>query len=864
MPLSAGSKLGPYEILAPIGAGGMGEVYRARDTRLERTVAIKVAAAKFSERFETEARAVAALNHPHICTLYDVGPDYLVMEYVEGHPLKGPLPVEKAVEYARQILDALDAAHRLGIVHRDLKPANILVTKNGVKLLDFGLAKAERAKATSASEETVTKTITEEGTILGTLQYMAPEQLQGKGADTRSDLFSFGCVLYEMLTGKRAFEGASAPSVIAAVLEREPAPLEVSPPLERVVRRALAKDPEQRFQTAREVKTALEWAMEPQAASAPRTSHRWQWIAAAAVVIGALGGWAVARVHQSASADRVFWMDINPPERGRFVPLGITVGGSALSPDGRTVAFVAAVNGKTGLWVRALDVTTARLLPGTEGAADPSWSPDSKFITFWAGDKLQRIDPAGGAPVTIGDGDATRGVAWTADGQIVFGSLLAGLFRVLATGGTPSPLTHLVTSRGEVSHRFPQILPGGRFLYWAWANKPENSGVYVATFAKPDERVFLLRTETAVIFAPGGDGKNYLLWLRGGTLLAQELDPDTLKLRGEAHAIAGPISSTAAFGVTPVFASATGQLLYNGASSSSQFTWFDRAGRLLAPVGEENAYGFPFRLSPDGRRAVATRDRPGGNDLWVLDMAGGPASRFTSASALNVFPIWSPDGRTTLFTTAAQGLFRKDSGGSGGEQRVMEGSNQYAQDWSRDGRFLIYMENVPDTQQDLWVLPFTPEGKIPENAKPSPYLRTEFKENNARFSPEPSPRWVAYQSDETGRYEIYIRAFPRPGDKFPISTTGGKYPKWGAGGRELFYVAPDNKLMAVDLTITADTVRPSAEHALFTLPIIDNGYSPYDTIDGQRFLVRAVPQQAPPLTVIVNWPALLKKGSAAP
>jgi Tol biopolymer transport system component len=291
--------------------------------------------------------------------------------------------------------------------------------------------------------------------------------------------------------------------------------------------------------------------------------------------------------------------------------------------------------------------------------------------------------------------------------------------------------------------------------------------------------------------------------------------------------------------------------------------WFDRAGRLLGPVGEENAYSFAFRLSPDGRRAAATRDRPGGNDLWVLDMAGGPASRFTSASALNINPIWSPDGRTILFTTAALRLFRKDSGGSGGEQRVTEGSNQqYAHDWSRDGRFLIYIENAPDTQRDQWTLPFTPEGKVPENAKPAPYLRTEFNENNARFSPEPSPRWVAYQSDETGRYEIYIRAFPHPGDKFPISTGGGQYPEGGAGGRELFYVAPDNKLMAVDLTITADAVHASSPRALFTLPIIENGYSPYDTVDGQRFLVRALSQQAsPPLTVIVNWPALLKRAA---
>jgi Tol biopolymer transport system component len=819
----------------------------------------------FSERFEREARAVAALNHPHICTLYDVGPDYLVMEYVEGQPLKGPLPVERAVEYARQILDALDAAHRMGIVHRDLKPANILLTKNGVKLLDFGLAKAERAKATSASDETVTQAITQEGAILGTLQYMAPEQLQGKGADARSDLFSFGWVLYEILTGKRAFNGTSAPSVIAAVLEREPAPLDVSPPLERVVKSCLAKDPDERIQSARDVKTALRWAMEPQAAAAPKINRRWPWIAGAALVIGTLAGsLAVAHFRQPAVTDRVFRLDISPPEGGRFVALGNTSGGSALSPDGRTVAFVAAVNGKTGLWVRVLDETTARLLSGTEGAADPFWSPDSKSIAFSAAGKLQRIDLEGGPPVTICDNPITRGGAWSADRQIVFGSLTGGLFRVPVSGGTPASLTRVDVSRREIFHRFPQILPGGRFLYWAQADRPENTGLYAAPLAKPAERVFLLPTETAALFAPSGDGKEYLLWLRNGALLAQELDTGALKLRGEAHVIAGPISSIGGIGAMAVSASGTGQLLYNASGFAGQLTWLDRAGRLLGAVGREDVYSFPFRLEPDGRRAAATRDRPGGNDLWLLDLEHGPNSRFTSASALNVYPVWSPDGRTIVFTSATLRLFRKDSGGSSDEQQVTEGPNtQLATDWSRDGRFLIYHEVAPGTQRDLWILPFTPEGKVPGNAKPSPYLQTKFNEGDARFSPEQSPRWVAYQSDKTGRYEVYISAFPKPGGEFPISTTGGQYPQWGAGTRELFYVAPDNKLMAVDLTITADAVRPSAPHALFTLPVIDNGWSPYDTIDGQRFLVRAVPQQAsPPLTVIVNWPALLKKGTA--
>jgi Tol biopolymer transport system component/predicted Ser/Thr protein kinase len=866
MLLSAGTKLGPYEILSPIGAGGMGEVYKARDTRLDRTVAIKVGAAKFSEHFEREARAVAALNHPHICTLHDVGPDYLVMEYVEGQPLKGPLTVGRAVEYARQILDALDAAHRMGIVHRDLKPANILVTKNGVKLLDFGLAKAERAKATSAADETATQAITQEGAILGTLQYMAPEQLQGKAADARSDLFSFGCVLYEILTGKRAFEGASAPSVIAAVLEREPAPLEVSPPLARVVKSCLAKDPDERIQTALDVKTVLRWAMEPQATSAPRRSRIWQWIAAS-LVIGALaGGWALAHLRQPALADRVFRLDISPPEGGRFVPLGNAIGGSALSPDGRMAAFVAAMNGKTGLWVRALDETGARLLPGTEGAADPFWSPDSKSIAFWAAGRLQRTDLAGRPPITICNCFITRGAAWGDDGQIVLGEAAGGLLQVPASGGTPSPLTRVDASRGEAGHKWPQILPGRRFLYWAQTDQPENAGMYVSTFAKPAERAFFVRTETAAILASGGEGRDYLLWLRGGTLLAQEFDAAALKLHGEAHAIAGPISSAGAIGAMAVSASASGQLLYNASGSPSQITWFDRAGKRLAAVGEEYVYSYPFRLAPDGRRAAATRDRPGGNDLWLLDLERSSASRFTSASTLNVYPVWSPDGRTILFSSAAYRLFRKDAGGSSDEQRIIEEPNaQYGNDWSRDGRFVIYGEIAPGTQRDLWILPFTPEGKIPANSKPLPYLVTKFNEWFGRFSPEPSPRWVAYQSDKTGHYEVYIRGFPGAREEVPISTGGGQYPEWAPGGRELFYVAPDNRLMSVDLTITADRVHASAPRALFALPIIDNGWSPYDTIDGQRFLVRALPQQAsPPLTVIVNWPALLRKESAAP
>jgi len=462
--LTNGARLGPYEIIGPLGAGGMGEVYKAKDTRLDRTVAVKVSTAKFSERFEREASAVAALNHPNICTLYDVGPNYLVMEYIEGTPLKGPLPVGKAVEYAGQILDALDAAHRKGITHRDLKPANILVTKQGIKLLDFGLAKHQAAPLEEGGA-TLSQALTGEGQIVGTLQYMSPEQLQGKEVDARSDLFSFGCVLYEMLTGKRAFEGESAASVIAAILEREPAPLTVAPPLERIVKRTLAKDPDQRFQTARDLKAALTWALEhPPAPAAAKPGRRWG-IAAAILVIGVLVGvWGVSRLSRPPAETRSYRLQIDPPEGTRFT-FGNNIGGLALSPDGRTAAYVTWGGGKNGLWIRPLDSAAARLIPGTEGAAYPFWSPDSKAVAFFAGSKLQRVDLAGGAPLPICDVAVARGGAWSSDGRIVYGVLADGLFQVSSFGGKPTPLTTLDASRLEGMHRWPQVLPGGRFLY---------------------------------------------------------------------------------------------------------------------------------------------------------------------------------------------------------------------------------------------------------------------------------------------------------------------------------------------------------------------------------------------------------------
>ncbi len=861
MTLSSGAHLGPYEILSPIGAGGMGEVYRARDTRLGREVAIKVSAAQFSERFEREARAIAKLNHPHVCQLHDVGPDYLVMEYVEGAPLKGPLPVGKAVEYAGQILDALDAAHRKGITHRDLKPANILVTKSGIKLLDFGLAKQQDAPL-AESGATLTKALTGEGQIVGTLQYMSPEQLQGKEADARSDLFSFGCVLYEMLTGTWAFQGESAASVIAAILEREPAPMTAPLPLERILKRALAKDPDQRFQTACDLKAALTWALEQPSVSAAAKPGRRSKIAAAALMVGGLlGGWIVSRFLHPPAEARPYHLEIDPPEGSRFT-FGSNIGGLALSPDGRTAAYVTGGGGKNGLWLRPLDSAAARLIAGTEGAAYPFWSPDSKSVGFFAGSKLRRVDLAGGAPLAICDVAVARGGAWSGDGRILYGVLADGLFQVPSFGGKPTPLTTLDASRGEGFHRWPQVLPGGRFSYSIQSEKPENTGIYAASFAKPGERLQLLTTDTNALYAPGGDGRSYLLWLRGGILVAQEFDAGTLKLEGEPHPVADPVAKIGILGQMNAAVSAGGLLLYSASNPLSQFTWFDRSGKRLGETGEPGEYS-TFRLSLDGRRIVTALDRPGFTDIWLLEVERGVAGRLTSNPGFSTYPIWSPDGKTILFSSGApRNLFGKESSGAGNEQRFSRSpNNQYATDWSRDGSWVLYWELNPNTQRNLWVLPATPGSKPAPAATPKPYLRTPANEQWGRFSPD--ARWVAYQSDETGPWEVYIQAFPEPHGATRISTGGGKYPQWDTDARGLFYISLDNKLMAVSLKMGADTVQPSAPVELFPLPAVDDGWSPYDTTaDGQRFLVRATPEHgaSQPLNVIVNWPALLKEG----
>ncbi len=881
MALSAGTHLGPYQILSPVGAGGMGEVYRAKDTRLDRVVAIKVLASQRSadpelrQRFEREARAVSSLNHPHICTLHDVGShnglDYLVMEFLEGESLadrlkKGALPLDEALRYGREIADGLDEAHRKGIVHRDLKPGNIMLTSRGAKLLDFGLAKLQetavaRQISMLSAIPTEHKPLTDRGAILGTFQYMAPEQLEGKDVDARTDVFAFGALLYEMVTGRRAFEGKSQASLIAAILEHEPRPIAELQPLaplalDWLVRGSLEKKPDDRWQSMRDVGKHLarvtESAETREAADSPPRGRR-----ALAALIGILAlstvGLALRDVlREEPETLPSIRFTIDPPE-GTSIALGPAAPQSAVSPDGKNVAIATRDSeGKNALWVRPLDGLEARALEGTENADLPFWSPDGRYLGFFADRQLKKIDISLGSSQVLCDALSANGAAWGSDGVILFGGS-EGISRISAAGGEPSLVTSTDPSRGETRHFFPQFLPDGqRFLFLAMSSKEETSGIYVGSLDSKDTR-FLLGTEVRAAYAPPG----YLLFLRDGTLFARALDPSNLEWRGEPVRIADSLAFNSSIGRTTFSVSETGVLAYRtggaGGVALKQLTWFDREGNRLGTVGPP-AFTTSLAFSPDEKRVAVTRvDEAERQHVWIGELSNGDFSRFTFGQTRDRSVSWSHDGTRLFFSSdrnGTVGLYEKLASGAGEAELLLDSAESKLLDSSAPNGDLVYQSKNAQTGWDLWVLP-------EEGSEPEPYLRTEAQEQDGRLSPD--GRWLAYSSDESGRDEVFVSGFPSPIGKWLVSTDGGRMPCWRKDGKELFYIAPDNRIVAVAVTVGSTFAR-GAPRPLFIAPVSRVGFTEFDvSSDGTRFLVNALADEGPgaPITVVLNWTAAL-------
>jgi eukaryotic-like serine/threonine-protein kinase len=897
-----GSRLGPYEIVAPLGAGGMGEVYRARDTRLDRTVAIKIlpqhltAKANVKQRFEREARAISSLQHPNICTLYDVGhqdgTDFLVMEYLEGETLadrlaKGPLAPEQVLKIGIEICEGLETAHRTGVVHRDLKPGNIMLTKTGAKLLDFGLAKplevapavSLTALPTSSKAMEAAKPVTAEGTIVGTFQYMSPEQLEGKEADERSDIFALGAVLYEMATGRRAFEGKSQTSVIAAILEREPPPISslqpMSPPqLDRVVKLCLAKDPDERVQSAHDVKLQLEWIRDAgsQAGSpAPGTAHRknrervaWAGMAVLTIVAALFAAGYFLRAPKAPSA---IISEIPLPADVNFTSTGNFSDPPAISPDGKWLAFggppsfgTAISGGRPELWVRPLDSAEARPLPGTNGAIFPFWSPDNRYIGYFANDKLSRIDVSGGPPVALADAFDNNGGTWGIDGTILFAPSLGPIYRVAASGGTARAVTKLDISRQEIEHGWPQFLPDGKhFLFYALSKSAENSGTYAASLEDSEPKL-VLRGGSDAVYAPPG----YLLFVRQGTLMAQPFDASKLRLTGDAAPMLEHAGANGALRRGIFSVSENGTLSYGVTSSAginSRLLWFDRSGKQIGETGTPAQYAEP-NLSPSGRGlAVAILDPvTEAPSIWVFDLVRGAKTRLTFNPGVNAEPVWSPDGRVIAFNSSRSGrinLYEKAADGTGRTiPLVVDDGNEFFANWSSDGRYLVYQRLAGQSSRlELWVLPLS------GNRKPFPLLRDrQFDVSEPALSP--NGRWLAYVSSESGHPDVYVVPFLHGSGKWVVSTGGGAWPRWRRDGKELFYLGLDNKIMSAEIAEQGAGLAIGKVQALFQAnPATHPGWAFDVSADGKKFVVVSQGAQtvSESLALVTNWPALLKK-----
>lgn len=898
MRLASGTKLGPYEIASPLGAGGMGEVYRARDTRLDRSVAIKILPAHLAdraeaiERFEREARAISSLNHPNICQLHDVGQQngvrYLVMELLEGETLsarlrRGPLPLEQVLRYGAEISTGLQAAHRSGVVHRDLKPGNIMLTKSGAKLMDFGLAKGIVASAPISEGLTATLSsshvtpLTQQGTIVGTFHYMSPEQVEGKEADARSDIFSLGTVLYEVVSGRRAFEGNTPMSVAAAILEKEPEPIRtlqpLTPaPLERAIKKCLARDPDERWQSAGDLASELKWIAEGSATGMPAVAARArgmrvsEWLAwmfcgmaiIAVIVLSLVLGF-------SSGSKPVVRTQIAVPEKLQFNFVGDNGGPPEISPDGKSIVFSARAEGKSQLFLRTLDRLTPQPIPGTEEGTFPFWSPDSRSVAFFAEGKLKRTDLSGGAPFTICDAPVGRGGSWSTNGKIVFSpTFTEPLFQVPSTGGTPTPVTKL--SDQYTTHRWPWFLPDGQhFLYLAAnhsATSSANTSVFWASLDGKDNK-FLFPSPSNAIYASG-----HLLEVREHTLVAQPFDGSSGQLQGEAVALNGDVQVDATVWRGIFSASDRGTLLYEPGmvGAGNRLTWFDRSGKEISGVSASDAYSL-MELSPDDTKAAVTIGDPVGV-IWMYDLVHNGRTRFTFGNDSNVNPIWSRDGKKIAYLEGNinnafnRKVITKAADGSGEAKQLLDIGTahtlqQELDDWSPDGRYLLYESGTIGEGNgiDLWLLPLS-------GGPPAPLISSPGDQQFGQFSPQ--GRWVAYASSETGRSEVYVVPFPTTGSKWQVSASGGTRPRWRRDGKEIVFEVPGSgKVMSAQVNSGGPNFEVGEVRLLFegTNLTPSNLASQWSlTSDGQRlFAITTGETGARPLTLIQNWTTELKK-----
>ena len=901
MGLAPGSRLGPYEIGDMLGSGGMGEVYRARDPRLNRTVAIKILPFAASddptrrERFEREARTIAGLHHPHICVLHDVGHqdglDYLVMEHVDGEPLsdrlaKGPLPLAQVLHIGTQIAEALDTAHRAGIVHRDLKPANIILTGAGsstqAKLLDFGLAKltapAVAAVASMLTQaEPAGRDLTDAGSIVGTTRYMAPEQLEGGHIDGRTDIFALGAVLYEMTTGRKAFDGKSQVSVVAAILEHQPTPISLlqpltPPALEHVVATCLAKSPDDRWQTARDVAKQLKWIGSSTGAAAVATSPSiparrapWRTIGAVAGTIAAVAGvWAVATWFKpSEPAAQVMRFEV--PAASVANPAFLTM--LAVSPDGRLIAFIGqeAAGAPPALWLRPIDSVDARKVAGTEGALSPFWSPDSRHVAYVSlQGTLMRVDVAGGPPQTItalpGGPGPTSGT-WRDDGTIVLGGTRP-LMKVAASGGQPVAVTKLDAGAGELGHVWPVFLPDRRHvLFMTLSAGGIARHIKAVDIDNPTETVEVLSVNSSPIYSPSG----HLLFHRDGTLMAQRFDVDRLSVSGEPVRIAEGLAYVSNSGRVAASVSSTGLLITRegAAFEPTRLVWFDRTGRRVGTIGDPALYR-GVDVSPNGQLLAFHRhEEPSGGDIWVRDLQRETETRYTF-DGHNFSPSWSRDGGYVMFTSDRDGganLYRKAAGAARGDEMMLgSGAAAFVEDLTPDGEYLVYGAQTPS---GLGIM------RVPLNRKgdPEPVVDSPFFDGLSKVSPD--GQWIAYESDDNGRREVFAQPFPKAATKVQISVDGGRYVRWSARGDELFYVKDDGSLMAASVTVKADSLVAGTPRMLLKADLMLSNHRgsnldlPYDvTADGQRFVVNErIAQATPPspIVVVVNWTSLLKQ-----